>query len=84
MVLKEGIIMLDYEEEIIQKGELRLERLLLNIRGQVIVNNKDNNLYACGTEQEVMEKVPEWLDLLVYDISIKNNKIKIVVTSEDI
>ena len=76
--------MLDYEEEIIQKGELRLERLLLNIRGQVIVNNKDNNLYACGTEQEVMEKVPEWLDLLVYDISIKNNKIKIVVTSEDI
>ena len=84
MVLKEGIIMLDYEEEIIQKGELRLERLLLNIRGQVIVNNKDNNLYACGTEQEVMEKVPEWLDLLVYDISTKNNKIKIVVTSEDI
>ena len=76
--------MLDYEEEIIQKGELRLERLLLNIRGQVIVNNKDNNLYACGTEQEVMEKVPEWLDLLVYDISTKNNKIKIVVTSEGI
>lgn len=47
--------------EIIEEGKLTLGRLLLNIRmdEEIVVINKENNLVAYGTEEEIRNDKPQ-------------------------
>lgn len=59
------------DEEIMKKGRLHLERLLLNFLGNevIMVVNDENGLVATGTESEIMQTKPLWLLLIVSKIS---------------
>lgn len=67
--------------EIIEEGRLTLERLLLNIRmdEELIIINKENDLIAYGTEKEIRNDKPQWLNMLVWNIYCNDGKIKIEI-----
>lgn len=68
--------------EIIEEGKLTLGRLLLNIRmdEEIVVINKENNLVAYGTEEEIRNDKPQWLDMLVWSIYCDDGQIKIEIS----
>lgn len=69
-------------DEIIDEGKLTLERLLLNIRMEekITVINKENDLAANGTEEEIRNNKPQWLDMLVWNIYCDDGKLKIEIS----
>lgn len=66
---------MENDEEIIRRGELHLEKLLLNLLSseRVFVVNDENTLTFTGTELEVRTKRPGWLNMLVTKIAFNKD-----------
>ena len=72
----------DYVEEVLRRSELTLERLLLNVKGSAMVKQRETGLTRAGDYDSLAEEIPEWMSMLVWDISVKEGRILIEVSGE--